>query len=64
MVNGVHGVSGERAPLPVAEEYVQKSDSVITLHHKTEEEAVMLMDLLTKNPKVVTVELVLVHKSF
>ena len=57
-------MSGELVPLPVEEEHVQKSDSVITLHHKTEEKAVILMDLLMKNLKVVTAEIVLVYESF
>jgi hypothetical protein len=48
----------------VVEEPIQKSDSVITLRHKTEENTVMQMDLLMKNPKVVTAELALVYKSF
>ena len=48
----------------MVEEPIQKSDSVITLRHKTEENTVMQMDLLMKNPKVVTAELALVYKSF
>ena len=54
-------MTGEVAPLLVAEERVQKNESVITLPHNTEETAVILMDLLMKNPRVVTAELVLVY---
>jgi hypothetical protein len=64
MVIGAHGVSGKLVPLPVAEEHVQKSDSVITRHRKAEEKAVIRMDLRVKNLKVVTADLVLVYESF
>ena len=64
MVNGVLGKNGELALLPVVEEPVRKKESVTTLPHKTEEKAVILMDLMMKNPKVVIVELVRVHESF
>ena len=61
MVTGVHGVSGKLVLLPVAEGHVQKCDSVIIHHHKTEGKAVILMDLLMKIRKVVTAQLVLVY---
>ena len=64
MVIGVHGTSGDLVLLPVAEEHVQKCDSAIILRHKTEENTVILMDLLMKYRKVVTAELVLVYKYF
>ena len=64
MVIGVHGTSGELVLLPVAEEHVHKGASAIILRHKTEEKAVIPMDLVKKNRKVVIGDHVLVYESF
>jgi hypothetical protein len=64
MVNGALGETGDRALIPVVEERVPKNEIVIILPQKMKDQAVTLMDLLMKSPKVVTVELALVHESF
>jgi hypothetical protein len=61
MVIGVLGKHGDLVLLPVVEEHIQETESVIILPQKMEELAVTLMDLLIKSPKVVTAELVLVY---
>ena len=55
---------GKLVLLPVEEGHVQKGDSAIILRHKTEEKAVIPMDLVMKNRKVVIGEHVLVYESF
>jgi hypothetical protein len=64
MVIGVLGRHGALVLLPVVEEHIQNTETVITLLQKMEEQAVTLMDLLMKCLKVVTVELALVYESF
>ena len=64
MVIGVLGKHGDLVLLPVVEEHIQETESVIILPQNMEEQAVTLMDLLIKSPKVVTPELVLVYKFF
>ena len=64
MGNGALGETGDLVLLPVVVERVPKNEIVIILPQLMEEKAVTLMDLLTKNPKVVTAMLVLVYDSF
>ena len=60
MANGDPGECGDLAPLPVEVEHEQKSEIVINLPLKTEEKTVTRMDLLMRNLKVVTPQVVLV----
>jgi hypothetical protein len=64
MVIGVLGKHGDLVLLPVVKEHIQKTESAIILPQNMEEQAVTLMDLLMKSPKVVTAELVLVYEFF
>ena len=58
MANGDPGVYGDLAPLPVEVEHEQKSEIVINLPLKMEEKTVTRMDLLMRNLKVVTAQVV------